>query len=195
MVEFLYAGSANLSGAAWGVYEPSPDGTPAYLNMSFEAGILCVYPEPIVFPLPWASPAQPYIPHPRALIPAQEDVVSRVLRILNSGLMPWSKRMFDLLCDGRHQLLRPWTSRCVDASVRSVLMSLVAAGAVAGSAATWSASIAQRVFPATFPRLLWCPYGALAELRELRIVCEACPLEMYRTSPRGYARICTLCVV
>ncbi|KAL1511549.1 hypothetical protein AB1Y20_006343 [Prymnesium parvum] len=65
---WVYAGSHNLSGAAWGKLEVTEDekgeGADKFelVCMSYEVGVLLIPPVPRRFPLPWLSPAEKYDP-------------------------------------------------------------------------------------------------------------------------------------
>ena len=64
---WIYAGSHNLSGSAWGKVEEAEDANVAadqreLVCMAYEVGVLLVPPKPLQVPLPWLSPAQIYDP-------------------------------------------------------------------------------------------------------------------------------------
>ena len=66
---WVYAGSHNLSGAAWGKMEAatgsddeSGDEDEEFVVMSYEVGVLLLPPEPRPFALPWVTAAAPYDP-------------------------------------------------------------------------------------------------------------------------------------
>ena len=74
VVAWLYAGSHNLSGAAWGKLElrtgvgvddsesEEDEDDVEFVCMSYEVGVLLIPPTPKPFPLPWVTPATPYDP-------------------------------------------------------------------------------------------------------------------------------------
>jgi hypothetical protein len=82
---WVYAGSHNLSGAAWGKVEDADDEADGreLVCMSYELGVLIVPPTPVRLQLPWRSPALPY--DPEKVRPFATNRYNAILRGSRSG--------------------------------------------------------------------------------------------------------------
>lgn len=179
LCSWLYLGSHNLSGAAWGKSEEvlvetdsadsaSPATRREYVVLSYELGVLIIPHAPRRFPLPWVSPAKTYG------------------ELGNEGVLPFSTARYLSLLHGRGEQSSHLPTLANAGKARLTIAQAAqdeVADAEGGIRRLWERNVRWNATDgAELPRLFTIPHGEVRRLLYVRV--NGAGAQSYLSMPR-----------